>query len=1049
MVFAMLTERGLSRRESSWVKWGLLVLVAAWALPVSAQSERVSEGASATTPEMLALVSGTLDGWTIVEGAETWRVDRQPPIGQGNPSTLVNVNSLSRGGEAAVGVLRSAPFVISHATQQFLIAGADGMATGANNGELNFLLLCSHPDGQVLRREHTPGGHVFREATWATSDLIGREVYLELVDRNPGLHAGAYGWIGVADYRQEDWPDGEQPVERDDLFGLKIDESAKRVVCRTVPFLVAPPQERAKTRRVVEGTTETIPVGAIAQALYILGLTNEGWDNGLAFWSEHPELWKERPDQLYIGVRIGEIEIRYADGTNDRVPLVIGQTAWFGRWYGGQSEPFASRDDYRAEFERRTKFREDRKKGPQHERYYVGIKTRGTEIVSLVIHDNPKKNGRPLISAVTLAGAQPVGNLVPFGALTAATGDLEPRVKAEHTGDWSDDITALSDLLYTSEAQLPKHVELLDFPDDLNAARIRFVGDRWADMLSNIWVANLTQIDREKFEVESGFFRESEKGGPSYGGYMGVGVWGRVGSYHHWAFSRSSDHYATLALRLIDNDRRLTSYVDFVDKWLYYHRANRDSDKGPPNEKLDVTKYPKDAPPHWSFIVNGPMDAVPTSVNEISGNEEMDGHGSTVVGRWVAWRMLGAPRDDWLTQPREAVYGKSRWDSTRDSADFIVWLMDYTGRDVIYCEGESTGWNWGERIPPGMENETDRAKLERYYANMNMFEPYPTYVCLTALRCAATMADAVGEDELAKKYRAHADRLQTGMLRQLVEGMKHELTWRLSPYSVYPLPHHCLVQAWFSMYYDGLDPQRLDPAMTQISRNTLDKLLAMECGHHPVFGFGYGLGWLTQSALILDELDDAGKCLVNIAKYSYDKNMDYVDEERGIDWRRWLWLIPEGTNLLPTGRWYRIGDLSNGANQGITLHVLETCAGIDDTKPAELKILPRVPDPLTGVEVTDFPVLIPDGDSLACAKVTYTYDRKTGAFALRSDRPLPSLAVRLGPLDRTAAQRLAEQAVRPSGARVRVEASGRYDGCPAWWVWFEDMKAVATLHLGP
>jgi len=149
----------------------------------------------------------------------------------------------------------------------------------------------------------------------------------------------------------------------------------------------------------------------------------------------------------------------------------------------------------------------------------------------------------------------------------------------------------------------------------------------------------------------------------------------------------------------------------------------------------------------------------------------------------------------------------AEWPTPLDnSSDFIVWLMDYTGRDVIYCEGESTGWNWGERIPPGMENETDRA---------------------------------------------HADRLQTGMLRQLVEGMKHELTWRLSPYPVYPLPHHCLAQAWFSMYYDGLDP-------------------------------------------------------------------------------------------------------------------------------------------LTGLEVTDFPVLIPDGEGLSRAMVDSTYDRKTDAFALRSDRPLPA-----------------------------------------------------------
>ncbi len=150
---------------------------------------------------------------------------------------------------------------------------------------------------------------------------------------------------------------------------------------------------------------------------------------------------------------------------------------------------------------------------------------------------------------------------------------------------------------------------------------------------------------------------------------------------------------------------------------------------------------------------------------------------------------------------------------------------------------------------------------------------------------------------------------------------------------------------------------------------------------------------------------------------------------------------------MPSGRWHRIGDLSNGANQGIALHALETCAGIDDTKPGELKILPRVPEPLTGLEITDFPVLIPNGKGLARAKVAYTYDRKTGAFRLRSDRVLPNLALRLGPFDGPSATRFAAGATRPKESTVRVETSGMHDGQPAWWVWIEGLRAVDELEI--
>ena len=271
--------------------------------------------------------------------------------------------------------------------------------------------------------------------------------------------------------------------------------------------------------------------------------------------------------------------------------------------------------------------------------------------------------------------------------------------------------------------------------------------------------------------------------------------------------------------------------------------------------------------------------------------------------------------------------------------------------------------------------------------------------------------------------------------------------WKQSRYSVLPSLQDSLVQAWFSFYYDGIDPQRLDSEMTGISVNTLKRQLSYPYGHKPVLAMGYGMGWITKAALVLDHMDDAGKLLCNIAKYSYDKNMDYVDQERGIDWRKFLWLIPEGANLMPDGRWYRIGDLTNGANQGPAMHALELCAGIDDTKPDELKIIPRVPDPLEGIEVTNFPVLIPDGKQLAKAKINYRYDKKSGRFNLESDRTLPNLAVRIGPYNQKTANSFAEKLKKPQTAKVRVEASGNASGQVAWWIWIEGIKNMDSFSI--
>lgn len=1017
-------------------------------------------------PDMAAALrfeSGTFDGWTV-EGAGTWVVQRNPEfqMSPGLPDLYVAF-SLGASGETGTGRLRSGPFVIEKDLQEFYVVGADGTERATNDGNRNYIALRAHPDGEILRTMRPPGTHKLTKVKWHTTDLIGRKAYLEVVDENPMLNSRGFAWIGIAGYKQIDWQLLTNPVRRDDLYGVRIDANASRALCRTMPFLAALPENRGETRRTIKGKTETIAVRSEAEAIYLLGMINEGWDHGVAHWGEHPELREMRDDQLYVGARIGEIEIRYTDGRSDLVPVVIGATAWFvSQWAHGPShnfegavrEPFRSRPEYAAVFHRCLRLAEDPDAAThdtRHAHYFLSIKLRNVEIDALLVHDNPAYRGRPLVSAITLAGAAPSENLEGFGTWRADGADLAPALEAARPGDWSDALEDLADVLYTREADLPRRVRLLEFDARLEAARIRFHGDVWADMLSNMWVQNMSQI-AEKFDRVTGKFHESGKDYPWYGGYSGIGTWVPLGVYYSGAFPRCSDHFATLALRLIDDPVRNVNYVDFVDHGFYYYRNNHDADKGPPNPGFDAERYPHDAPSHWGFVCPG--GGPPWEINEIPGDEETDGHGATMVARWLVWRTFGKPTDEWLLAPREHVFGKSRWDVTRESAEFLWWLMDRTGMDVMWCEGETTGW--GGRGPSGMRltgaddwpNENDTDKIRRNYANANMYEVYPTYVCMTALRCSAEIAEAVEKPELAARWRAYADRLRSGLVRLLAIGEHGGLTWKQSRYSVYPSLQDSLVQAWFAIYRDGLDPHRWDAELTQITRNTLRRQLGYPYGHAAVLGMGYGQGWLTKAALILDEFDDAGPLLVNIARYAYDKNMDYVDESRDIDWRKYLWLVPEGTNILPDGRWHRIGDLTNGANQGPCLHAMELCAGVDDTQPDDLRILPRVPDPLTGIEIKDFPVLVPVADhKLERVNIAYTYKRDELSFRLEADEPLPTLSVRLGPFSLADAERTASALTAPRRSRTRIEASGTHGAATAWWVWVENMKEVDTVEL--
>jgi hypothetical protein len=962
------------------------------------------------------------------------------------------------GGEANIGTLKSPLFTIEQPFQTFWVSGWDGTLTGMNNGDRNWVLLRDAATDEVLRRAHTPGCNELTKTRWLTLDLIGRQVYVELVDNNPVIRPGGFAWLAFADYQQGAPATLANPVTRDDLWAVQLDQNASLTLCRTMPFFACPPEARGPTRRSLEGLSEVVPVGAEVKTLYVLGLINEGWDYGVAHWGEHPEIKAARDDQVNIGSRIGSLELRYADGTSDTVPLVIGATAWFvNQWAWGPThgvpspvqEPFLSRPDCKAQLERSLLLRQSEEPLSFQGReayFYLGIQPRSKPLAAVVMHDNEALRGRPLVTALTVAAEEAAAGLHPLGAIQLDKDDLQAPVKSWEGRDFHEEADALARALYTSEQDLPERFEVIDFPQDFKAAKVRFLGGVYGDMLSNLWVANLLQIDG-KFAAEDGVFHETAEDSPWYGGYSGIGAWAPVGIYYSVAFGRCSDALATLGLRLLDDQQRVDSFVDFVDGWLYFFRPDHDPEKGPPNQALDVARYPADMPPHWSFGINGPISL---DLNEVAGTEELDGHGATCVGRWVAWRMKGAPTDDWLTEPREEVFGKSRWDSTKDAAEFICWWLDYTGVDVPWCEGETTGWGGADGA---LLEQVKRAKtpeeIRHYYANSDLYEPYPAYVCLTGLKCSADIAEALGESELAKRWRDYAQRIAVGMIRALAEGPAGAREWRVSPNSVYPSFQDSLVQAWFAFYRDGLDPLAWDPTMTAYTRNTLKRQLAQPYGHAPALAMGYGMGWITKAALLLDELDDAGPLLTNIAKYTWDKNMDYVDEARGVDWRLYQWVIPEGTNILPDGAWYRIGDLSNGANQGAALHALEQCAGVDDTNPADLKLLPRAPEPLTGLEVSDFPMLIPEGEGLAQAKLTYTYS-PAGGLSLTSDKPLPALSVRLGPFaSRDAAQTASDTWRIPRGAETSLVTSGHFHGQPAWWLWVKGLRYVKRVELGP
>ncbi len=957
------------------------------------------------------------------------------------------------------GILRSEPFTIRKKLQLFDAAGMWGR-DASGNPEYNRIRLITHPDGEVVRETLTNNYSLLTPGKWYTPDLIGKKVRLEILSPPAYSAQGVRSeWIALENYRQVEKGSPEK-LQNTKIQAVPLDDHAATVYCRSIPFLSVHPAMRTHTSRIFEKNKEILPVEATAEKLFLLGMINEGWENGVAHWGGHPEMMEERTDQNYIGNRIGVIHVNYEKGKPDTIPLIVGSTVWFSQhWSHGAShavskpcqEPFASRPELMKTLKNTLTVYEDDCQSSfatDYKHFYLVVKPRDEKIRSVTLEDDPGTHGKPLVSGISFTGKDQKG-MHSFGKVKVDPSDLSVYYDVKYPPDVKENAEKLAEIVYTRESDLPENPEILRMPPAFDATSIRFTGGKEADWLTNIWTANLIQIN-EKFDPETGYFRETGEDCPWYGGYSGIGTWNIQGIYPS-AYSRTSDHYVTLALRHIDNPERESAFVDFCDYYLYFYRSNRDPEKGPPNDNLDISRYPEDAPPHWSMEINNPPTAGGTiQVNEIYGDEEMDGHAATIIGRWFAWRLKEGTGNAWLKEPREEIFGKSRWESTADAAAFICWLMDYSGMDLVYSEGEFTGWggigNDYCLVPDGMHDETDPVKIKENYANANMYEPYPNFACMTALKCAAEMADSTGNTKQAKKWNRYAQKIKEAMLRQLISGDHNELKWRISPYSILTTFQDRLVQCFFSLYGEGLDPAVWDQTMLEITRNTFHEHMQQPYGYKPALAMGYGQGWLTHAALLLDEMDHSGPLLVNAAKYSYDKNMNYVNAEKGIDWRKWMWIIPEGANILPDGSWHRINDLSNGANQGPVMHAIEACAGVDDSDTRSLKILPRIPDPLKGISVKNHTVLMNEGKKRVKAKVDFQYEKKK-FFSLKSSKPLPELSVRLGPYESPAECKKGIETLKKQGFDAEMVVSGSYKGNDASWIWIKQEKNINNIQI--
>jgi len=306
------------------------------------------------------------------------------------------------------------------------------------------------------------------------------------------------------------------------------------------------------------------------------------------------------------------------------------------------------------------------------------------------------------------------------------------------------------------------------------------------------------------------------------------------------------------------------------------------------------------------------------------------------------------------------------------------------------------------------------------------------------------MAESIGKDKEAAKWRARAEKMEQGMERNYIEriGNNPPMWTRKDAGWVYLSSH--LAPLIFLTDRRGFKPEDDNPEWREINRVTYQRKIDKWSGkapmdndpwwwylpeenryrndpemHFPERGnftvaMGYGQGFLTQSALLLDEMEHAEAMLEFATKATY-----YADYNS--------YIVPEGVEFHPDGKsWFRTGDLGNGFQQASIMKVIRLVIGVDDTNPKALTLIPRIPKSWTGMSVDKFPAWVDAGDEgvkRVDLKFRYELGANQASYKLESSDILPEILLRVGPFDSGIGEK---PVVRLDGGKVnhKVTKSG-------------------------
>jgi hypothetical protein len=702
-----------------------------------------------------------------------------------------------------------------------------------------------------------------------------------------------------------------------------------------------------------------------AQHLYVSGcinsidMPNPGWGGGDGYRN------------FFIGDTIGILRLAYQSGAIDAVPLVYGYSAWWHACYVGHPEPF--RSDREAK-----KMLSDALcvinglDGYDHQvdDYYLKIALRESELLWIEFEDNPERMGYFRANSISFGSPEKASKLSKKQFIIKKSQSSVSRDKLQnindhliesenaYPGERQEAISRLQAKYYTSMSDINPEVIAATPPDihsgNFPGPKVTFSGSPIATLLTHIYYENSNQLIN--YVDDSGMVHESGKDADNY---QSFGSWNEnLGAFYDCAYTRNR---SLIMLSNYGMEKKVNDGIAFFDKWMMYY----------PRSYPEIQLGGKPVPGHASVIANTPhvyfdkLRHVGWNTRYTTrdfGNPENDGHGFLMLSRYRAWLKQGRTQE-WVNQ---------RWEAINEAAEYIPWCLEnpdlsFSEHGLLYNESEG---------------------------GMQIQSMYCDYLCYLGLLAYAEMADVAGETNKSERWNKQAKRLYAAMEAYYPTRIEPwGDVWDPAKNGMFLYINSTLAPAVIGMDYYGYNVMNLLPEdWVQRTRNTYHMQLT-RC--RPEFaasaGMGYGQCYITQTGLLLDEMEDVDKMVEWLVRLCFTPRLNHP------------YRVPEGATISADGHtWRRWGDLGNLYQMGDVVHTLHLMLGIDDIDPDQLILMPRLSGHIDRMKVEEWPARYKSNgiSVLENLRMEMSMDREKGEilFTLESSQAIDEGKIRLGPL---------------------------------------------------